>query len=280
MEKPHRKPSPRKKNRVKSALITLFLLLIAGSAGFYFGWIQFRLNADEYGIIYTKTRGWEDTVVRNGQFTWRWEALLPTNLTLHIVKSTPQTHVISKTGTLPSGEIYGSMVREGETFNWSYRIGISYRINPEVLPKLYEQGWGDEGLETIITEYKSRLEDTLVHTIGENLDSEDLQEFQKTLNNRLSTMDERVNVLNTVILDWQYPDRELYGEAKKLVIENMRKRQQVLAEIEEERLRQLDVEDARVNLLSRYGDLLTTYPVLLDFFALDINPGEYLLPSP
>ncbi len=280
MEKTHRKTSPRKKNRGRAALITLFLFLIAGAAGFYFGWIQFRLNAGEYGIIYTKTRGWEDTVVNNGQFTWRWEALLPTNLTLHIVKPAPQTHIISKTGTLPSGELYGSMVREGETFNWSYRIGVGYRINPEALPNLYEQGWGDEGLEAVMTEYKSRLEDTIGRTIGENLESEDLKELQKTLQDRLSAMDDRVDVLNTVILDWHYPDRALYEEAKNFARENIRKRQQVLAEIEEARLRQLDIEDARINLLSRYGELLTAYPVLLDFFALDINPGEYLLPSP
>lgn len=270
--------SPRKKHRGLSVFFTLLILISAGGTVFYLGWIQFRLNAGEYGVIYTKTHGWDSEVLANGEFSWRWEALLPTNLTLHILESTLRTAVINKRGTLPSGELYKTMAGEGVDFGWSIQARVNYRVMPEAFPTLLSQGLGVEAVEDIYTEYESRLEGLVTRLVDEGIESSTVSLFEKELQSRAMALDDRFEIVDTVILDWRYPDRELYEESKKSVLENMRIRQAVLAEIEDARLRRDDIGTTKIELLSRYGEVLSAYPILLDLFSLEGNPGTSLLP--
>ncbi|OQX29281.1 MAG: hypothetical protein B0D92_04575 [Spirochaeta sp. LUC14_002_19_P3] len=267
----------KKKRRKAGSFLSFLILLTAAGAAFYFGWIQFRLEQGEYGVIYTKTRGWENKAVSSGQFTWRLEALLPTNLTLHKFKLTPQSLEIHKTGMLPSGRMYGSLVGEEGNFGWEINLEIDYRILPDALPKLLANGTGIEGLDELKTTFKARAESAAASLLNEGVNYVNVAQAEDALKSRLRGIDANIEIISISVTNWRYPDIDLYNQAKTLAQENIRLRQTVMADLEAARMRRKDTEDSNLELLTRYGKLFSAYPILLDFFALEGNPGGALL---
>src|SRR6056297_3206225 len=103
--------------KVKLVLFLILLILIGGAA-FYFGWIQFQLDEHTYGVVFSKTSGYEEEVLRPGEFNWRWEALIPTNMTLHEIEVLPRSVDLEKSGSLPSGSIYAQAVEASTDFKY------------------------------------------------------------------------------------------------------------------------------------------------------------------
>ena len=69
---------------MKRFVILMVVLLLLGGVAFYFGWVQIHIPAGHYGVIFTRTNGWEDEPVVPGTFVWRWQRLVPTNFTLYL----------------------------------------------------------------------------------------------------------------------------------------------------------------------------------------------------
>lgn len=124
---------------MKGFLITLILLIIIAGTVFFFGWIQLRIDADEYAVIFTKTQGWESDVIWPGSFAWRWEAVVPSMLTLYNFSLAEHSTTFSFAEDLPGSELYESFSPASPNFSWSFDIGVSYSIRPEYLPELAEQ---------------------------------------------------------------------------------------------------------------------------------------------
>ncbi len=271
--------TPRRKN-LKAQFLIIFLLIIIISGGtFYFGWVQFSLDAGEYGVIYTKTSGWDHEIVRNGEFSWRWEALLPTNLTLHILKSTMQTIEIKKTGSLPSGKLFSKLAGEGAEFDWKIHARVNYRIIPETIPTLVSEGLVVDSLEDLYPEYESRIERELIQFVNAKIISLDIDAVEKQLKTYLNTIDDKMGVINVSIVNWYFPDKDLYDETKRLMLKHIKERQAVLAEIEDARLRRDDNLDETLSRMSRYGEVLTAHPILLDYFSIQNNLESFFDPS-
>jgi len=106
---------------MRKLFVSLIILIIVGGVGFYFGWIQIQLPANTFGVIFTKTNGYEASVVRPGTFEWRWQRLLPTNLTLYTYTLAPQSTNVTVAGTLPGLSIVNSS-REHPLFPISLRF--------------------------------------------------------------------------------------------------------------------------------------------------------------
>ncbi len=274
-----------KKRRGLSFFVSLLILLIAAGAVFYFGWVQFQLEEGEYAVVHTKTSGYEDTVLKSGEFSWRWEALFPTNLTLHRFSLENRRMDISQSGTLPSGEFYAVIAGPNVRFDWNISASVSYRLKPEALPDLVKNGLSDTALEGIYQEYEQRLTteiaDALVESGREASEQNlipDYGKLESELKTKLVNVDERMEVLGLVLKDISFPDMALYAESRRLYLSLMAQREAVLAEVETSSAMREDIQGARLSLLERYGKVLSDYPVLLDLFALEGNPGVSLLP--
>ncbi len=275
----------RKKRRGLRFFLSLLIILGAGAAVFWFGWIQFRIGEGQVGVVYTKSNGYEETPLVNGEFEWRWQALLPTNLTLHLFDIETRSISLSKKGTLPSGDLYSAMAGEGIDFDWEVKARYSYRIRPEALPSLVADGRAAAGIDSIYTEYESRVEGELSRLLadtsfadGEDTPEEVIAKLEKQLAERAAALDDHFEVVDAVILDWKTPDLALYAESRRLYLEYMGLRQAVMTEVEDAAVRRDDVQGNRLDLLERYGKVLSDYPVLLDLFALEGSPGASLLP--
>ena len=266
-------------------VVSLLILLIAGGVVFYFGWVQYQLDEGEYAVVHTKTRGYEDTVLKSGEFSWRWEALFPTNLTLHTF-SLQNRHVdISQSGTLPSGEFYAIIAGPDVEFNWKISASVGYRLKPEALPELVKNGVSDSALDSVYKEYEQRLTteiiDAMIET-GRATSEQDLipdyGRLEAELKTRAAKVDERMEILTFTLQSLSFPDLALYAESRRLYLSLMAQREAVLAEVETSSAVREDIQGARLSLLERYGKVLSDYPVLLDLFALEDNPGGSLLP--
>ena len=277
--------TPRKKRRGLRFFLSLLIILGAAGAVFWFGWVQFRIGEGQVGVIYTKSHGYEDRPLVNGEFEWRWQALLPTNMTIHIFDLETRSIIMNREGTLPSGDLYAAMAGDGVDFDWDVEIRLSYRVRPDALPSLVAEGAVASGIESLYTGYESRIEGELSRILSETgfSDPEKTPEqlivgIESELERRGSALDDRFEILDVALMDWVLPDMELYAESRRLYLEYMGLRQAVLTEVEDNAVRREDVQGARLDLLERYGRILSDYPVLLDLFALEGSPGASLLP--
>lgn len=274
-------PAPaRGKRRGLRFFFTLIVLTAAGAAVFRFGWVGFDLDAGEYGVIFTKLSGWENRAVAGGAFEWRLQALFPTNLTLEVYNLSPRRAVVEVEGSLPSGDFYHELIGGRAGFEWSIEAEITYAVDPTHLPELASGGVKAADLNNRYDEYESRLEGAAVRIMDAGFPECDIRALERRLRDGARTLDEYIEVRDLTVLDWRCPDFELYEEARGAARELLQARKTLLAEMDETAIRREDSQSARIDLLERYGTVLSTHPILLDLFALEGNPGSGFLPPP
>lgn len=284
-ETPKKTPKPRKKRKGSGFLASFIIIVIAAGVGFWFGWVQFELDEGDYGVVYTKTNGYETEVLTNGEFEWRWQGLLPTNLTLNVFQLETRTVDIKRNGMLPSGDLYAAVAGDGVNFNWDIDGKIVYRMNPDSLPAMVADGMASSELDIFYSDFESKLNSELVRLIADEIDKDvdvpvgdRLNQFEDDMKTKAAAIDNRIEIVEASILEWTYPDMALYTESRRLYLDFMSKRQAVLTEVGDTAARREDIQGNRLDLLEEYGRVLNEYPVLLDLFALDGHPGTNLLP--
>lgn len=124
---------------MKKFLACVFILAIFAGAVFYIGWTQFKVRADSVGVVISKTNGIEKNPVKNGEFSWYWQFLLPTNATIKKFSIKPLNVTKNISGELPSGAIYSTVYSSADNFSYSFDFSISVTVAPEMLPDLIEK---------------------------------------------------------------------------------------------------------------------------------------------
>jgi len=290
---PHKKRDSRKAWKKFNRRVSLLIFLAAAGTAFYLGFIQLKIP-EGYGVIlHSKIQldkdkdGYDDKIYRSGGFLWRWQGIIPTNLTIHKVPLTfHQAHVVSE-GELPSGDIY--LDHAGISGDFSYRIEVfvQYRLKEDYMLQQIRQGLMD------------------AEEIGNYYEQSD-QEIISYILNRISTLDitEESNKGTELPLDWDSLDQDLIKEYPHLEFKQTRLisqkipdillyqqlRSQFISYLEEKNKAFTEVSVAtqerellteeRMQIMERYGELITQYPLLLDFFAMDKGANwEELDPS-
>ncbi|TVQ26922.1 MAG: hypothetical protein EA383_04155 [Spirochaetaceae bacterium] len=262
---------------MKKFLISLILLLIAASVAFYFGWIQFLIPDDGHAVVFSRTSGWEDEVVEPGTFQWRWERLLPTNMSLYIYHIESQSLEISVEGTLPSGEVYRTILEDRPDF--SYRISgrVNFRIRPDELPLLSQENglrpdtiddFHDELSERIISEAQGFI----TRQIIENEPVLPPGVLSDALLEHLTTRFPGLDIATVTLRSVEVPDFALYAEARSLYLALAEADRDAVASLAQERALRRDRSEQMQQALRSYGELLTEFPVLLEYFELGIDP--------
>jgi len=267
----------------------LILIIAVGGSVFYFGWIQFQLPERTYGVIFTKTGGWDDEVLRPGEFSWRWERLIPTNMSLYRVPLHRQTVTIEKEGTLPSGKIYATVLEEEARFDYALELRLIYNLKVELLPELVREG----GLEPATMEkwyegLNRQIASRAVEIIEEEaqrMDTKDsalyeLAELQESLLTKLSEDFVHVDFETVEPRHLEIPDPALYRAAREYYLGVLEAREEVeRTTIEQERSWMVS-EGSKLEILEKYGKLFTDYPGLIRYFSLkESDEFKELLPS-
>lgn len=267
---------------MRKLIISLVILLIAGGTAFYFGWVQLQVPANSYGVVFTKTGGWDTSVIRPGEFHWRWERLLPTNFTLHVFPSTPHETDVQSSGTLPSAEVYASYLEENPDFSYELEVSLAYRVRASELPRLArEADLQPAGLDEWYARHDRRIADRARGLAGElytraQTDSASpvqLDALEERLTDRLAEDFPDLEIISAVPTTISLPDFDLYEAARSLYFESLEARRTAIAEQAYEAEERRVTEETRLDTLRRYGEVLTEYPTLLDYFSLTAEQG-------
>jgi hypothetical protein len=256
------------------------VLLILGGTVFFFGWAQLKVPSGSYGVMRSKTHGVDSRLIREGEFRWVWYKLIPTNVSIAVFSPSPRTWPIRVQGSLPSGDVYASAA--GLTMDFSYDIegSLSFSLKPSALPSLLsKQNIGDQaGLEAYETELAKTIEAFAVQRLGVYAaDGKSLAAIIGT--GDLPALEEDIlrafpdiENLSCTIRVARLPDLALYNLARSVYEEYLERQGELLkTDISASAERHLSAQ-IRYDELEKYGELLTRYPVLLQYLALE-GPG-------
>lgn len=274
--------------KVKTFFLIIILLAALG-AGFYFGWVQFRLSEHTYGVIFTKTGGWDTETVKPGEFNWRWEGLIPTNMTLYRVPVRPQSVTVSREGTLPSGDTYAGVLENGGDFTYSMEFSLTYELKPQLLPQLVM----DRGLEPSSLEEWYRGINREFMSAATRIASEELGEIDSARSEEISFTALEELLMEELSKDFPFvefsaiqpkqldiPDMDLYHAAKTYYLNVLEAKEKIEVETLEQKQSWMVSEVSKLDVLEKYGKLFTDYPGLVRYFALkETEEFKNLLPS-
>ncbi len=263
---------------MKKFIFLLILLLIASGAALYFGWV--RIPENSQAVIFSKITGYEDKAIESGSFHWRWQKLIPKTFKVHIFDLSQHTASVVSEGQLPSGNLYSSILSGNPDFAYRISFSISYTVNSSRLPELFKNGssyaenpeeWYREK-DKIIESEGNKFIASLKKSSGTASDS---SEIEKKLGDHLISSLNDITVTALTLNEYNIPDMDLYNEAKRQYLNLVKNKENLIIESESRSAKDNADLERQLELLEKYGELLTKYPILLDYIKL--NPDMDIL---
>ena len=264
---------------MKKVLIFFILLLLIGGTIFFLGWAQLTIPPGSYGVMRTKTHGLDNQVIRDGEFRWVWYKAIPTNAAVLVYTIIPVKHDIFSSGSLSSGQVYASLAGLEADFSWEISGELIFTINPEYLPELTLKNniSDNEGLrkleenlavkaESLVIQYlKTYMEDDNGSKLESIVIASSLPELESQIEKLMPEIENFTCTLKNISL----PDYTLYQSIKALYSEYIARQSAVLAlDITNEAEKRINTR-MRLEELAQYGELLTKYPILLEYLAIE-----------
>jgi hypothetical protein len=273
---------------MKAFLIVLLVLVLAGAVVFYFGWIQIQLPPEHYGVVFATTSGYDPVVVRPGEFVWRWEKLVPTNLTLYLFDLHPYQGEFTFDQKLPSADLYASVLPGNPDFAIHGRLQVTFTIQPEELPALVE---ANRLTPDSLQAYYESAAGQLIEVVRGRLQRLEAAELRGSLTERFRELVAAelpsLEVTSLSLSELVVPDPQLYDLAKRSYEELVATQSQArnaaaarLAVEEAQEDRRVAADETRRQTLKKYGELFNEYPVLLKAMAIQQLRGSEQLKIP
>ncbi|MCL2809986.1 MAG: hypothetical protein FWD24_08015 [Treponema sp.] len=265
---------------MKKFLITLLILIILAGVGFFFGWVQFSVPPGQFGVISSKTHGIDPVIVRSGEFRWVWYKLIPTNVHISTFDLDYYRFPINYNSSLPSGDTYSNFIGLANVdFNWNLRGEIAFKIEPEMLIALVEQHnlKGQEDLENYLKNNAKDIELLIIRTLSSA--STDSIRLENILSGNPDTVMEReiknrypeIHDFSLAIHTAKFPDFILYRQIRNLYEDFLASQREAVSASFARRAENHIETQLRFDELEKYGDLLTRYPILLEFMSMESN---------
>ena len=261
---------------MKKFLVFLLVLIILGVAVFFMGWAQLTVPPASFGVMRSKTHGLESRTIQDGEFSWFWYKLIPTNAKVSVFTLGPVNRSIRVSGSLPSGDVYTSLAGLQADFSWEISGEISFSLRSEFLPQIAErENITDEaGLRRVEENMAIRIQNNVLERLRIAAENEELesiiftssmpnfeQEIQRTFP-EIDNFSCRIQVV-------RFPDYVLYRSLKALYQEYLAQQNLTLSpDLTREAERRINMR-LRLDELAQYGELLTRFPVLLEYLALE-----------
>ena len=262
---------------MKKFFTVLIILIALGAGGFFAGWVQLPVPHGSYGVLTSKTHGLYGKVVEDGSFLWRWYRLIPKNTKISIFEIKTQSVPVTVDGALPQGETYASFAGLKISFSWRISGSVSFSVNPEMLPLLVkEAGIADQAaLDAYTTRLGSQLSSFIEQRLSyycaqrEVVESISASGTYKNLDDDIRAAFPYISRLSCSFTVKQFPNYDLYESAKSLYEDyTVHQRDTLSNEIKYNAAERINSQ-FRLDELSKYGELLTKYPVLLDYIKLE-----------
>ena len=258
----------------------IFLIIIAGVVG-YFGWI--RVPENNVALGFSTITGYDTAFMESGKLNWRWQKLIPKCYVLKMYQLETQSAEISVAQALPSGDLYASEMTGKPDFSFAVKYAVTYKIKEDSLYGMATSGvLGDGGLHAFYADVKEKIQNAAASLLGEEMTKAMAGSTfsQKALEDgvkaRIGEQMGDVEIISFDTVEAKFPDIELYKAAKAKYLENQEKKQEIAAQQEKQTTDFNTKIDQRIELLKKYGELLTQYPILIEYFK---SKNESLLPE-
>jgi hypothetical protein len=262
---------------MKKFFFTLFMLLVLGGIVFLAGWAQYKVPPEAYGVINSKTHGVDPIPVRPGEFRWLWYKLIPTNVEIAVFHLEPVKFDINFNNTLPSGDIYAAFAGLGANFSWELRALVSFSINPDRLVSIVSaHNLKDQAsLEAYLWNTAQNIENLILRTFSSaeidiiRLENVMAGKRDVELEREIAVSYPEIRDFLLTIQSAKFPDFILYREVRLLYEDYLKKQRELVTAgfsrmVENHITAQLHFEE-----LERYGELLTKFPILLEYLSLE-----------
>jgi len=270
---------------MKKAIFLLIVLVIAGLAILFFGWISIPEN--NAGVFFSSITGYEDKLLQTGEFHWRWQKLIPRTWKLYLAETSPRRTDITIKGLLPSGDIYSFEMPGNPDFTYSVSLTAIYNLDNRYILESVITGKSGISSENISALYTDA--DTLLNTLIKDYIDNKLAEITihqpdkeiisgKDLSIHIQDKTENIRLQELTVNNQVFPDIRLYLNAVSHYEELSDKKKELLLDTGLKNAAfETDLEK-RLEALEKYGQLLTKYPILLEY--LKANPeGDILRES-
>jgi hypothetical protein len=266
---------------MKKFVTVLVIITALGLGVFSAGWIQLPVPQGSYGVLRSKTHGVYDKVIESGKFTWLWYRLIPTNTEIAVFDINNQTVEIETEDDLPQADIYASFVGLKTDFSWQVSGIASFSVNAELLPRLArEYGISNQSRLDAYTEglcsrlapfIKQRLSYYCAQRDGiEEINSEGRY---KKLQDDISAAFPYITGVSCALNVKKIPDFDMYESAKSLYDDYIAHQREVLNRVVKENAAERIKSQFRLDELTRYGALLTEYPIILEYLKIKPDDG-------
>ncbi len=274
---------------MKKFIFFLILIILIAGVVLYFGWI--RIPENSYGVFFSSITGYDKNVLETGKFHFKWQKLIPKTSKIYIINNSPRKKDININGTLPSGNIYSQVMPGNPNFSYSISLAITYSLSKDfIIESLNKKGNNvipdqsgidnffietDRQIESIL---KNHIENGFLASAESNQSNTDIEKnifFPDLLKSIITSNIFGIEINELVVIDRSFPDINLYRTAEKQYREISNDRKKFLLESE---LKSAGIEadlEKRLETLEKYGELLTKYPILLEY--LKINPDRDIL---
>ena len=281
-------PPAAKKGKTLKNIIIILILLSAAAAIFYIGLVRADLDMDQIGVFYSKTRGYKHKIIYPGQFVWKWEKLLPTNAKILKFTIVPYRAIINRNSDLPSGDIYSIYYEGNPDFSFVFNAEILYQLIPERLPEICAaEKLKPEGVEQWYTDLSGELEEKTISFIQEYASENEglvsialgYQGLETALTDYLQETFTSIEVLKIIPRKINFPDVKLYLAARDSYLRLMRAREEAMVTTVRTFSSGEAETEARIAILSQYGEIFSKYPEILEFFSITPESAKKWLPD-
>ncbi|MDR1105183.1 MAG: hypothetical protein LBL44_02400 [Treponema sp.] len=262
---------------MKKFLFSLVIIVILGAAAFFAGWAQLAVPPGSVGVMRSKTHGLDPSPVKEGEFRWVWYRLIPANTVITAFRLAERRHSVSIKNTLPSAETYGSFTGTGADFSYEFSASLSYMLDGDSLISLIEKHSisGQDELEA----FEDRLSGEIGAFMEASLVSDPLYSgnLEKILEDGKSAGLEEdirkafpyIKNVSCLIHTAVFPDFALYRQIRGLYEEYLGKQREYLSSVlNQDAGNRVDAR-FRFDELEKYGELLTKYPILIQFLSIE-----------
>lgn len=268
---------------MKKLLANLIILLLLGILVFFIGWLPLRIPVGTHAVLVSKTGGIHPTVLSPGQFFWTPAALLPTNVKLYSFSPAVLEQRLQLSGILPSAAVYQEFLVGKPDFSWDINLRLAASIRPEQLPQIVAlHGASDDSMLTAFLEEElSRAaEDARGVLVAAASDASRMLElFSGALSDQLITLisEKRpaLDMLEASVISARMPDMQIYTAARDLYARYIASYQALVEPALASASTAAAEDQVRMNTLRRYGEMLTEFPILVDFLAIEAGLQPY-----
>lgn len=252
--------------------ITLLTILALAAAAFFVGWVELALPPGTYGVAFTKSGGWDEEAIAPGGVTWRWERLIPTNMTLHLFDLAPREVQRRVAALLPSAEVYAAEIGiDPEALSYDLGVTVRLQLRAEHLAPLAA---GAELRPDTLTAWFDQAAAAAADAAADALLSQESaavvvnpRSLEEGVLRRLAARFPELEIIDVELVPYSVPDPDIYRHAKAAFDERVDTQQRARLAVVADLAFVREQAAQHAELLAMLGSTLAEFPELVDLLS-------------